>query len=129
MNSVIIDMKSLLVTFVPKWVFGNNLFIARTPPLPNRCVTLFDIKGTTPDLGLAKESYFRDAFQCVVRDINYETAMGYAWEIANTLQGLHNVYANSTTYTLIRLLTIPEVMEWDTNNRVSLVFSMEAQRR
>lgn len=129
MNAVTIDIKDFITANIPKWVFGQNLFIARMPDQPNTCVTLYDINGTRPDLGLKKELYFRDAFQVVVRDVNYQQAMDNAWELIDVLQGQYGLEFNGRTYTLISVLLTPEVLEWDTKNRVSLIFSMEAQRK
>lgn len=130
MNAVSFDIKEHLeLESGLGLIFGNNLFIGRKPASPANCVTLYDIAGAIPDLSTTNQQYNRDALQIVVRNTSYVSAMTLAWQIASFLQGTANETINETYYTLLRIIIPPSVLEWDDNNRVLILLSIEAQRR
>lgn len=130
MNAVSFDIKTLIEEDSSLGlVFGTNLFIGRKPAAPSDCVTLYDVAGMAPDLCLNKEGYNRDALQIVVRNTSYVTAMTTAWQLADFLQGQSNIVLDNIQYTLLRVVITPTVLEWDEDNCVLVLFSIEAQRR
>ena len=129
MNAVSIDIKDMLIGAGLGLSFGTNLFIAKMPTTPVKVVCLYDVASVAPELGITEHQYNRDVFQCVVRDNSYSDAMTKAYQIMEWLQGKRNIQINGMTYTLIRALFVPYLMEWDDNNRPNIIFSMEAQRR
>ena len=129
MNAQAIDIKDILIEQNMGLVFGQNLFIARMPPKPLKAVCIYDIPGNTPDLSLTGETYNREGVQFVVRDVEYTKAMITAYAILGKLHGQANIEKNNSLYTLIRTNLAPSVMEWDAENRISIIFSVEIQRR
>jgi len=129
MNAVAIDIKDILLTKGLGYSFGQNLFIGRMPEQPNECTCIFDIAGAVPDLTMTAQQYMRDGVQFIVRANNYLGAMGKAQDILEKLQGLTNIEQGGMFYTLIRTNMTPNVLDWDENNRIYVIFSMEAQRR
>ena len=130
MNGVSIDIKDYLITEASLQLsFGTNLFISRIPPMPDFAVCLYDIEGAAPELAITSEQYNRDALQIIVRAHGYIEAMVKAWDILNFLQGKANIEINDSFYTLLRIIQIPVLFEWDENGRASVLCSIETQRR
>ena len=130
MNATTIDIKDLISNSgMFSYVYGVDLHIARMPTKPDNCIVLYDIAGAMPDLSLSGQRYNREAVQIIIRDQDYSEGMRKAWEIHNYLQGVHNVVINDIHYTLIRSIMTPHQYDWDENNRVLILFSIETQRR
>lgn len=130
MNAIAIDIKDMLVADSSLGlILADNLFIAREPDQPDNCVTLYDIAGAQPDITLNNENYNRDAFQVRVRNNSYIAGMQQMYAIIDSLHGRINEEWNNTTYTFIRMYMPPFVLQWDENNRIVIVASLEAQRR
>ena len=129
MNPVCEDIKDMLEAESLGLTFGSNLFISREPEVPDNCVTLYDIPGSVPDIGLQAESYYRDGFQIRVRNNTYTAGMAQIFSIMDNLQGRANETWNGTFYSLIRVYLPPSILEYDENGRAVLVMSVQAQRR
>lgn len=130
MNAVAIDIKDMIAAESSLGLTGGtNLFMSSAPESPDNLVAVYDISGPTPDLSLDNRNYFRDGVQIMVRDNSYIEAMTKAWAIITFLQGRAGETWNSVYYALIRTIMTPELLEWDSNNRAKIIFSIEAQRR
>lgn len=130
MNALAIDIKDMITDDSSLgYTFGTDLFISRMPNSPNNCITLYDISGASPDIGLQKEIYYRDGVQFVVRNNSYVEAMAAAWDIIESLQGRAGEIWNDVYYALILTMMTPSILGYDQSNRIEIVFSLEAQRR
>lgn len=130
MKTVSDDIKDYLISEVGlELTFGSNLFIGRMPTNPDYAVCLYDIEGAIPELAITSEQYYRDALQIVVRANGYVQAITKAWDILNFLQGKANIEIGNCFYTLLRIIQIPVLLEWDENGRALVLCTIETQRR
>lgn len=113
-------------------VAGENLFIAREPTKPDKCVTIYDPPGGAVDItsDINRDgAYVRNEIQVRVRDVDYEEASTRAHAIMNFLHGKSNFEFNGTYYAFLRCTTPPTTLGWDDNNRVLLIINFQIQKR
>ena len=131
MNAATVDIKDILINEGDLGLtFGTNLFISREPTQPDDCVTLYDTGGPEDDLTLDRlERYERPRIQVRSRANNYTDAYGMIQDIRSKLQGRAHEVWNGAMYTLIRVASGPEFIEYDGNNRAIVVLNLMIQRR
>ncbi|MFA6336265.1 MAG: minor capsid protein [Bacteroidales bacterium] len=131
MNATSIDIKDILEAESNLGLlFGQNLFVAKQPALPNNTVVIFDTPGSPPMLTLTPgENYFYDAVQIRIRDKDYLTGYQLAYMIMTSLHGRAQETWNDTLYSVIYCSSGPALLEWDSNNRAVIVINFEVQRR
>ena len=79
--------------------FATDLFVAKRPPLPDQCVTVYDSGGYDPQAN----DYERPTVQVIVRGLKggYRTAYALAKSIKDELHEYANQTVNSTRYIAI----------------------------
>ena len=101
MKSVADDVKDMLVT--AGYVHKTNLFVAAQPPTPINCITVFDSGGASPSNTLDGSVTYNDTFQVIVRNADYVTGWGIAYNIMQVLHNRYNETINTSRYVLIQL--------------------------
>lgn len=101
MNTVTEDIKDILE--LSGYEHKKDLFIAAAPPTPVNCVTLYDTGGASPAGTLDGVVIYNDTFQVIVRNSDYVTGWGIAYDIMTLLHNKHNETINQTKYILIML--------------------------
>lgn len=109
-----------------------NLFIAREPPEPDNCVTIYDLQGGPPGLTLQKETsnLYTVGFLIRVRANAYNEAYAQLRAYSGYLHGLgHFPYGDNTQYEVIKATTEPQLIAWDDQDRPILFVNFECIRK
>lgn len=111
-------------------VFATNLFINREPAKPINCVTIFDISGFPPYLGLGGETgYEYPSIQIRVRNSTQAAARTLIQGIKDSLHGRHQQRWNGTLYSVISCSSGPALLDWDDNGNPRFIINFNIQRR
>jgi hypothetical protein len=129
MNAPSDDIKDMLVAGDLGLTFATNLHIGKEPSSPRNCVTIFDIYGFPPDLGLKDQGYERPSVQIRVRNISYRNGWTLAHDIKNLLHGKEHETWNGTLYTVIYCSSGPALLDWDENGNARFIINFNLQRR
>ena len=128
MNAPSEDVKDILATYDSSSViynFGTTLFVAHEPSSPDRCITILDTGGFSPDV---VATYERPTIQIRSRDLPNQFIRAY-----NTIKGVVDLLhgnrftINSTIYTFFQQGDILDLGR-DENNRVLLTANMLMHR-
>jgi len=137
MNAVSWDVKDMLEAWDGtasseadlELVYGTNLFTGLQPANPYNVVTILDIPGGMPWLGLTDKGYEYPSIQILVRNKDYNEGMNLCERIKDALHGRAQETWNDTLYTLVRCSTPPALLEWDDNGCANLFMNFNLQRR
>jgi hypothetical protein len=113
-------------------VFATNLFVGKEPPIPDDCVTIFDIPGDAPLLVLQGKGgiyYYFPSVQVRVRNSNYLTGWGLINKIRGCLHGLGGIVLGGAGYDLIKGVDEPFLLDYDEQSRARFVATFNIQRR
>jgi hypothetical protein len=110
---------------------GTDLFCNDMPDHPDDCISVYQYGGSPSNRGHGPDTGSLENFslQVNVRSTNAETAESVCYAIYKALDILAaNVIVNSVTYTWLRPLHPPFLLERDQSRRCIYVFNLEAQR-
>lgn len=110
---------------------ATNLFFSRMPDAPDDCVAIADGPGDPPMLAQAKlaNNYYYSAITIYARNTDYVLGWQALNKIVEFLHGRSNEVIDGTYYALIRAISDPQVLEYDKNERITLMVNFEVQRR
>jgi len=130
MNPASRDICSILEAAGLGLTFGTNLFAGKEPPLPDVCVTVFDIPGSAPSLVLegAGGDYY-PSIQVRVRHVSYPDGWALVHNVMDTLHGVHNETWGGSEYELIKASLEPFLLDYDENGRARFVADFNIHRR
>ena len=122
-------IRQLLEADVPLGlVFGDNLHIARQPPHPPICVTLYDTGGAPiADLDNIGTEY--PTAQIRIRHTEYVNGMSLASLLVAKFRQLYNQQVDDAFYLSITVSNGPEHIGLDEHDRHIFVINLETQRR
>lgn len=119
MNSPSVDIGTMLVTDLGL-ILGSTLFISKTPPSPDKCVTVTDTGGFDPGLTLNRTEVFDSpSVQVLVRGNkqNYLEAYALLESIKRYLHGKSQYTIGLTRYIIILAETDILSLGYDDNSR------------
>lgn len=104
---------------------GTNIFIGHEPAMPDNCITIFDTGGfeSTPNY-----SYERPTVMVKVRNLSYDTGYDLAQDVHDALNGLCDVIEGSYRYIGIWVLSGPNSIGRDDNNRALFTINFRLHR-
>lgn len=128
-NPCSIDVKDMLVAAGLGLTIKETLFVGFEPATPDECVTVLDISGW-PARGTMDhaETYRYDAVQIRVRGRQYTACANRIEEIIEALQEQSHSVWNDTRYELIKPVSSPTFIGWDTSGRCQFLATIELQR-
>lgn len=112
---------------------NTDLFHARMPDGDDfqNAVNVLDIGGEPPMLTTQRDTsnYYYSAVSIQVRNTDYDTGYGIAFDIMGYLHAQSGITEAGTLYTLIKATNDPQLLGWDDNDRPVFVVNYEVQRR
>ena len=109
----------------------SNLFIGNEPATDSNCVTIFDISGFQPEIGYNynHERYYYHMLQIRVRHTHYNKGWKMINKVRNALHNKGHLIINGTNYEVIKVIQEPALLDYDANDKVRFVMTIELQRR
>ena len=119
------DLGGYLDTQLGSLTLGTNLFYSLLPETVDNCVALYENGGAPPNFTMGSTNLpklERPQLQAIVRNTSYSTGRALAEDVYRILTAISNQTINSNSYLRVEALSVPSVIERDTNRRV--VFSV-----
>ena len=112
---------------------GSDLFLVRTPPVPDACTTIYETGGKAPDYthDQAAPRYENPTIKVIVRsdkEKNYKAAKDKARQIWLVLGAIRNQNLSGTRYLSIVPIQSPFSLGPDENNRLLISANYELEK-
>ena len=126
------DLGGYLDTNLASVTLGTNLFYSLMPETIANCVTIYENAGAPPNFTMGSNGLpqlERPQLQFLLRNTAYATGRALAEDIYRVFTAITNQTINGNLYLRVEALSVPAVLERDSNNRILFTCNFDVIRK
>lgn len=126
------DLGGYLDTNLASVTLGTNLFYSLMPETIPNCVTIYENAGAPPNFTMGSNNLpqlERPQLQFLLRNTSYSTGRALAEDIYRVFTAITNQTINGNLYLRVEALSVPAVLERDSNNRILFTCNFDVIRK